>query len=143
MSDRDQGVIPHLVVADATAALDFYKRALGATETMRLPAEDGRRILHAEITVNGAKIFVRDHFPEHGSAQGGNKLAPPPALGGTPVTLHLEVADCDRAVERAADAGATVTMPPMDAFWGARFGQIADPFGHAWSFAHPLARPRR
>ena len=52
--------------------------------------------------------------------------------------MHLEVADCDAAVKRAADAGATVTMPPMDAFWGARYGQVVDPFGHAWSFAHPL-----
>src|SRR6266511_5322699 len=124
---RVQGVIPHLVVDDAAAALEFYKKGLGATETMRLPAEDGKRILHAEIEVNGAKIFVRDDFPEHGAEHGAGKLSTPKALGSTPVTLHLEVADCDEAVKRAVAAGAQVTMPPMDAFWGARYAQVVDP----------------
>jgi PhnB protein len=133
-----QGVIPHLVVGDAAAALDFYRKGLGATEVMRVPAQDGKRILHAEIAVNGARLFVRDDFPEHCPGHGGARVAPPAALGGTPVTLHLEVADCDAAVARMVTAGATVTMPPTDAFWGARYAQVADPFGHAWSFAHPL-----
>ena len=135
----DQGVIPHLVVDDACAAIAFYKTALGASEVMRLPAQDGKRLLHAEIAVNGARIFVRDDFPDQRAAHGGEaKMAPPRALGGTPVTLHLEVADCDAAVTRAAAAGATVTMAPWDAFWGARYAQVVDPFGHAWSFAHKL-----
>ena len=134
MAERAQGVIPHLVVENAKAALDFYKNGLGATETMRMPAEDGKRLMHAEIAVNGAKLFVRDDFPEHC----GGKRSTPPVLGGTPVTLHLEVADCDKAVERAVAAGATIVMAPMDAFWGARYAQVLDPFGHAWSFAHPL-----
>lgn len=133
MADHQQGVIPHLVVADAAAALEFYKKALGAAETMRMPAEDGNRLLHAEIEVNGAKIFVRDDFPEFAG-----KSETPNALGGTPVTLHLDVEDCDKAVERAVSAGARITMPPEDAFWGARYAQVVDPFGHAWSFAHPL-----
>jgi len=133
-----QGVIPHLVVRDAAAALEFYKNGLGATETMRMPAEDGKRILHAEMQVNGARVFVRDHFPEHCANHGGHRQGPPDELGGTPVTLHLEVANCDDAVSRAAAAGAEVIMPPMDAFWGARYAQIVDPFGHSWSFAHPL-----
>lgn len=137
MADRERGVIPHLVVADAAAALEFYKRGLGASEIMRLPAEDGRRIMHAEIEVNDARIFVRDDFPDF-CPEGNGKSMTPQALGGTPVTLHLEVADCDDAVGRAVAAGAKVTMPPMDAFWGARYGQIVDPFGHSWSFAHPL-----
>ncbi|SMF67165.1 PhnB protein [Tistlia consotensis] len=139
MTQQPQGVIPHLVVGDAPAALAFYEKALGATEVMRVPAEDGRRLLHAEIQVNGGRLFVRDHFPEAGCGNaGGIRQAPPPELGGTTLALHLEVPDCDAAVERAVAAGATVTMPPMDAFWGARYGQVVDPFGHAWSFAHPL-----
>jgi PhnB protein len=139
VTDRKEGVIPHLVVNDATAALQFYEKALGASVAMRVPAEDKKRIMHAEILVNGATLYVRDHFPEH-CTEAGKHLAPPSVLNGTTVTLHLAVEDCDAAVQRAAAAGATVTMPPMDAFWGERFAQIEDPFGHGWSFAHPLRR---
>ena len=135
MADRSQGgVIPHLIVDNAASALKFYKKGLGATETMRMPADDGKRIMHAEIEVNGARVFVMDDFPEHG----GGKRSTPTALSGTPVTLHLEVPNCDAAVKRAVSAGAKVTMAPMDAFWGARYAQVVDPFGHCWSFAHPL-----
>jgi len=140
MADRAQGIIPHLVVNDAAAALEFYKKALGASETMRLPAEDGKRLLHSEIVVNGAKIFVRDDFAECRASHGEDTVLPPNAIGGTSVTLHLDVANCDEAVTRAAAAGAKVTMPPWDAFWGARYAQVVDPFGHAWSFAHPLSQ---
>ena len=138
MADQAQGVIPHLVVRDAAAALEFYKNGLGATELMRMPAEDGKRILHAEILINGSKVFVRDHFPEYCTGTGGHRQEPPEELGGTPVSMHLEVPNCDDAFNRATAAGAEVTMAPMDAFWGARFAQVVDPFGHAWSFAHPL-----
>jgi PhnB protein len=136
MSDRVQVVTPHLVVNDADAAVAFYKRALGASEAMRMTAQDGKRLMHAEINVNGARIFVVDDFPE--CAEHGGNVRPPDVLAGTSVTVHLEVADCDAAIKRAADAGATVTMAPGDSFWGARYGRIVDPFGHAWSFAHPL-----
>ena len=102
MTDQAQGVIPHLVVRDAAAALEFYKNGLGATESMRMPTEDGKRIMHSEIQLNGARVFVRDHFPEHCTAQGGHRQVPPEELGGTPVTLHLEVPNCDDAVSRAA-----------------------------------------
>ncbi|WP_044560678.1 VOC family protein [Azospirillum sp. B4] len=135
-----QGVIPHLVVSDANAALSFYVQALGAREVFRMPAKDSPRLLHAEIHVNGARVFVRDDFPEYRADHGGTS-APPAVLKGTSVALHLEVANCDAAMERAVAAGATVTMPAMDAFWGARYGQVADPFGHLWSFAHPLGNP--
>ena len=137
MTDPQQGVIPHLVVDDAAAALEFYETGLGATETMRVPAEDGKRIMHAEMNVNGAKVYLRDDFPEFCPVQQG-KRSSPHALEGTPVTLHLDVPDCDAAVERAARAGAKIAMPPEDAFWGARYGLVIDPFGHSWSFAHPL-----
>jgi len=138
MTQPAQGIIAHLVVSDAAEALDFYARALGATETMRMPAEDKRRIMHAEIEVNSARLFLRDHFPEFCPANEAAKLAPPPIIGGTTVTLHLEVPNCDAAVARMKEAGGTVLMEPMDAFWGARYAQLLDPFGHCWSFAHPL-----
>jgi PhnB protein len=138
MAGRSQGVIPHLIVNNAGAALKFYKKGLGATETMRMPAEDGKRILHAEMEVNGARVFVMDDFPEHN----GGKRSTPAALSGTPVTLHLDVSNCDAAVKRAVSAGAKVTLAPMDAFWGMRYAQVLDPFGHCWSFAHPLKKKK-
>ena len=138
MAEHVQGVIPHLVVSDAPTALEFYKRGLGALETSRMTAQDGKRLLHAEMQINGSRVFIRDAFPEHQPHHGGVRDASPKELGGTPVTLHLEVPDCDEAIRRVAEAGATVSMPPMDAFWGARYGMVVDPFGHSWSFAHPL-----
>jgi PhnB protein len=138
MNEQRQGVIPHLVVDDAPAALEFYKNALGASEVMRMPADDGKRLLHAELAINGTRVFIRDHFPEFCHAKGQHRQVPPRELTGTTVTMHLEVPNCDAAIKRAVDAGATVSMPAEDAFWGARYGQVVDPFGHAWSFAHPL-----
>ncbi|MEW6452632.1 MAG: VOC family protein [Pseudomonadota bacterium] len=138
MTDRLPPLIPHLCVVGAADAIEFYKKAFGATEVMRVPAEDGKRLMHAHLIVNSAPVFLVDDFPEHRGQHGGMKVFPPKEIGGTPVVLHLEVKNCDESVKRAADAGATVTMPPWDAFWGARYAQVADPFGHAWSFAHPL-----
>lgn len=139
MTNPDRGLVPHLVVTDAASALAFYAEALGAREVMRVPAEDGKRLMHAEIEVEGARIFVRDHFPEFAcGGTGEDRVEPPDAAGATTVTLHLEVDDCDAAVARAEAAGATVSMPPEDAFWGARYARIVDPYGHSWSFAHPL-----
>lgn len=137
MSDRQQTLIPHLVVDGAAAAIEFYKKALGATEAFRMPAEDGKRLLHAELVVGGMKFFLVDHFPEHMGSDAEHS-APPTELKGTSVTIHLEVPDCDAAVNRAVEAGAQVSQRPWDAFWGARYGRVVDPFGHSWSFAHPL-----
>ena len=137
MADPVQTVTPHLVVNDANAAIEFYKKALGATEALRMRAKDGR-LMHAELTLNGMRFFLNDDFPEHRSTYIADAVFPPDQIKGTSVTLHLEVDNCDAAVKRASDAGATVTMPPWDAFWGARYGRIIDPFGHSWSFAHAL-----
>lgn len=136
MSEQVTAVIPHIVVDDASAALEFYKQALGAEETARVPAEDGKRLLHAEIRLGDARIYVRDVFDEH--CGNGAKDGSPKTFGGTAVSLHLEVENCDAAVDRAAKAGATIVMPPEDAFWGDRFAVVSDPFGHAWSFSHVL-----
>ena len=138
MTKKVTAVIPHLVVDDAKAALEYYKKALGAEEVMRLPAEDGKRLMHAEIKVGDASIFVRDAFPDH--CPSGKTDGSPMAFGGTAVTLHLFVPNCDAAVERAEKAGAKVVMAPWDAFWGDRYGMVADPFGHCWSFAHHLEK---
>lgn len=138
MTKQVTAVIPHIVVDDANAALDFYKKALGAEEVMRLPAEDGKRLMHSEIKVGDARIYVRDAFPEY--CEAGGKDGSPKAFGGTAVTLHLQVENCDAAVKQAAGAGATVVMPAADQFWGDRYGVVVDPFGHAWSFAHTLEK---
>jgi PhnB protein len=133
-----QPVTPHLVVRDANAAIEFYKQALGATEAVRMPTEDGKRLMHAELHVLGMRIFLNDYFPEYRTHHGDEAVMPPNELHGTAVTMHLEVENCDAAVARAKAAGAIVTLEPWDAFWGARYGRIIDPFGHSWSFAHTL-----
>lgn len=121
---------PHIVCDGAADAIEFYKKAFGAEEMMRMPGPDGR-IMHAAITINGAMVMMVDEMKEMGALG-------PNSLGGTPVTLHLMVKDADAAIERAAKAGASVVMPAADMFWGDRYGQVKDPWGHMWSIAHPL-----
>lgn len=120
---------PHLAVSDATAAIEFYKKAFGATELTRHMAPDGKRVMHAALMINGAMVMLNDEFPE----MAGGKLTNPLALGGSPVTLHLQVADADPVFNQAVAAGATVRFPLADQFWGDRYGQVIDPFGHVWS----------
>lgn len=138
MTTATQPITAHLVVRDARGAIEFYKKALGATEAVKMPAQDGKRLMHAELHVNGARFFLMDDFPEARGAHGNEKVFTPDEIRGTAVTMHLEVANCDDAVKRARDAGATVTLEPWDSFWGARYARIMDPYGHSWSFAHAL-----
>ena len=121
---------PHLVCDGAADAIDFYKKAFGAQEMMRLPGPDGR-LAHASITICGCSVLLVNELPEYG-------LLSPKTLKGTPVTLHLFVPDVDAFVARAVEEGATVTMPIADMFWGDRYGVIKDPFGHCWSVATHL-----
>jgi PhnB protein len=125
-------LIPHIVCNGAAAAIAFYKEAFGAEELMRIPGQDGR-LMHAAVSINDAMLMLVDEMKEMGALD-------PNSLGGTPVTLHLSVANADAAIERAAKAGATVTMPAQDTFWGDRYGQVKDPWGHSWSIAHPLGK---
>lgn len=120
------GLTPHLAIADGRAAeaIDFYAQAFGATERTRIPAQDGKRLMHAHLVVNGASLLMHDDFPEYG---GGAMAAP------SGVTLHLEVDDVDGWHDRAVAAGATARLAPEDMFWGARYAQVVDPFGHVWS----------
>jgi PhnB protein len=129
-----EGLIPHLKIDGCAEALEFYKQAFGAEELTRMPAPDGKRIMHAAIQIGSQTLFLADDFPEYC----GGKALSPKALGGTPVTLHRYVSDCDKAIERAAQAGATVVMPAQDMFWGDRYGVVTDPFGHTWSIATHL-----
>lgn len=126
-------VMPHLVVDDAAAAIDFYVKALDAVELGRVPGPDGK-LIHAALQINGATVMLNDDFPE----MSGGKSMTPKALGGSPVTIHLVVTDVDKKFQRAIDAGATVVMPVEDQFWGDRYGVLKDPFGHQWSMGQPV-----
>ncbi|MGH3581182.1 MAG: VOC family protein [Mycobacterium sp.] len=126
-------VIPHLVVDDAAAAIDFYVRAFGATELGRVPGPDGR-LVHAALTINGSTVMLNDDFPEYNDG----KSQSPAALGGSPVTIHLTVTDVESSFAKAVDAGAEVVMPLEDQFWGDRYGLVKDPFGHSWSLGQPV-----
>jgi PhnB protein len=126
-------VIPHLVVDDAAAAIDFYVKALGAEELGRVPGPEGK-LIHAALNINGSTVMLNDDFPE----MSGGKSTTPKALGGSPVTIHLTVTDVDTKFQRALDAGATVVHPLEDAFWGDRYGVVQDPFGHQWSMGQPM-----
>ena len=123
-------VTPYLVVRGAAQAIDFYRRAFGAEEVTRSPALDGQRILHAELKIGDSRIMLSDEFPDMGMG-----CRSPEALGGTTAGIHLYVEDADATFERARAAGATVSMPLMDMFWGDRYGKMMDPFGHEWSIA--------
>src|SRR5262249_44644605 len=116
-------VSPYLVVDDARAAIEFYKKAFGAEELYRNELPDGNKILHAALRINGGVIMLSDDFPE----TKGGKSTTPKALGGTPVTIHLDLPDVDAIFKRAVDAGATVRMPLGDQFWGDRYGALRDP----------------
>jgi len=120
-------VTPHLVCAGAVQAIEFYKKAFNAQEVARLPGADGK-ILHAMIRIGDSMVMIVDEFPEMESLG-------PKSLKGSPVTIHLYVENVDAFVSQAVDAGAKISMPVEDMFWGDRYGQIEDPFGHHWSVA--------
>jgi uncharacterized glyoxalase superfamily protein PhnB len=121
-------VIPHLVLRGADKAIELYKKAFGMTEVMRMPGPDGKGVMHAEMKLGDSHIFLADEWP-------GMELAAPEKFGGTTVSIHLYVADCDALFAQAVAAGCKPTMPPMTMFWGDRFAKLVDPFGHSWSIA--------
>jgi PhnB protein len=125
--DGYEGATPYLICKGAARAIEFYKKAFGATEIMRL-AGAGGRVGHAEIRIGQAIIMLADEFPEMGANS-------PEALGGTPVSVYVYVEDVDALTRRAAEAGATVLRPVADQFYGHRSVFLQDPFGHRWGFA--------
>jgi uncharacterized glyoxalase superfamily protein PhnB len=125
--DGMHSVTPFLVCAGASDAIAFYKKAFGATERSRLPGPGGR-LMHACIQIGDSSVMLADEMPECGGFG-------PKALNGSPVTIHLYVDDVDAVIAQAEAAGAQLTMPAQDMFWGDRYGQLVDPFGHKWSVA--------
>jgi PhnB protein len=130
------GVTAHLTIRDGKAAdaIDFYKKAFGAEEAARHMADDGKRILHAHLRINGGSLMLNDEFPEFMSAP----ATPPGSL-----VLHLQVPDADAAWKRAVDAGAEVRFELADQFWGDRYGQVQDPFGFTWSIGAPVKQAQQ
>ncbi len=120
-------VTPYLIVGDAASALEFYRKAFGASELVRVPGPQGR-IGHAEIKIGDSVIMLADEYPEMDARS-------PQSFGGSPVSIHLYVEDVDELAERAIGAGATVMRPVKDQFYGDRSGTVADPFGHVWHIA--------
>ncbi|MGH8672108.1 MAG: VOC family protein [Burkholderiales bacterium] len=125
--EGSHSVTPHLICAGAVDAIEFYKKAFGATEMIRMPGPGGK-LIHACVRIGDSNVMLVDEMPQW-SALG------PKSLNGSPITIHLYVEDVDAFVARAVAAGAKVTMPIADMFWGDRNGVIEDPFGHKWSVA--------
>lgn len=128
---------PYLVVSDGAAAIDFYKQAFGAVELVRHPAPGTDKLMHAHLVIHGGHLMLCDDF----SQTMGGKSETPESLGGSPVTFHIHTDNADAVWEKAIAAGAQVTMPIADQFWGDRYGQLRDPFGHKWSIGQTLRNP--
>lgn len=120
-------VTPHLVIKDCAKAIDFYKKGLGAHEIYRSMMPDGR-VMHAMIQIGNSFVMMADEFPDMGAVG-------PQTLGGTSIELYIYTDDADKLFKQAIDAGATQIMPVNDMFWGDRYGQIQDPYGHRWAIA--------
>ena len=120
-------ITPYLAVEDAAKAIDFYKQAFGAEERMRMDGPGGM-VAHAEIQIGDSQIMLSDPFPQ-------STIRPPSERGGPTASLFLYVEDVDAFVQKAVDAGATLTQPVEDQFWGDRWGTVTDPFGHHWQIA--------
>jgi len=125
------GVAPHLTIPSrgGQAAIEFYTRAFGAEEVRRHMADDGERVMHAHLRINGAAVMLNDEFPEFNGEQ---DIVP------KGVTIHLQVDDADEWWNRAILAGGVPLFPIADQFWGDRYGQLRDPFGHTWSIGSPI-----
>ena len=122
----------HLCVKGGKAAIEWYERAFGAVETYEQMADDGERVLHANLSVFGSEVMLHDEFPEFSP-----DVLSPQSRGGASMTISVNLArpiEVDHAMARAVQAGAEETMPAADQFWGARYGKIRDPFGHVWAF---------
>lgn len=145
MAKVQKQIVPYLTVSNGVAAIAFYKKGFGATEIMRMPAEDKKRLMHAQLEINGHAVYLSDDFPEFSSGDTGGGRTPE-KLGGSPVGMFIQLdepKDVDKWMAKAVKAGAKVTMPAADQFWGDRFGVITDPFGHSWQFGAPIPKPKK
>jgi uncharacterized glyoxalase superfamily protein PhnB len=121
-------VTPYLALSDAGAAIDWYKKAFGARELSRMPGPGGK-LMHAEIMIGDSRVMLSDVFPYSDSKD-------PKTLGGSSTYLHIVQRNIDRLWQRAVSAGARVTMPLENQFWGDRYGKLEDPFGHSWGLSY-------
>ncbi|MGE6786160.1 VOC family protein [Ensifer adhaerens] len=129
----------HICVKDGLAAIAFYEKALGAVNTFHAMAEDGKRVMHANLAIHGGEVMLHDEFPEFGGS-----VLSPNTIGGTGVAISINLAkpaDVDTAFAKAMAAGASTVLEPQDTFWNARYARIKDPFGHVWAFNAPVANP--
>ena len=126
--DGFRSITPHIVVKDGAAAIEFYKKAFGAEEVMTIKGPDGKSLMHGEIRIGDSIVMLAGEWP-------GAATQSPESLGGTSTTVLIYTPGVDAAFERATKAGATPVMPPTDMFWGDRYSQVKDPFGHVWSIA--------
>ena len=126
--EGQHSITPYLVVRGAAQAISFYQKAFGALDRGTMTTPDGKTVVHAELQIGDAFLYLSEEFPNMGTKA-------PPTVGGSPVSIHLYVEDVDGVVNRAVAAGATLKMPPADMFWGDRFAKLTDPFGHEWSVA--------
>jgi PhnB protein len=120
-------ITPHMVVSDAAKAIEFYKKAFGAQEAGRFMTPDGKAVMHAQLKIGSSMLMLGNEHPP--------TCLSPKSRGGTSVSLFLYVENADALFDRAVKAGCTVKMPMTDQFWGDRYGQVQDPFGHEWSIA--------
>lgn len=135
-TDKMPRITPYLTIKGAAEAIAFYQRAFDAKENSRMPAQDGKRLMHADLTINGGRVLLCDEFPEHDSVNAPSKDSRSPVA----VALHYDKpADVDAVYRRAVEAGCKSTMEPQDTFWQARFAMLDDPFGHRWMLNAPLA----
>jgi PhnB protein len=124
---NDHPMSPYLIVKGAPRAIEFYAKAFGAKEVYRLSEPSGK-VGHAELEIGGARFMLADEYPDFGALS-------PVTIGGTPVSIHLYVADVDQTVAKAVEAGATLLRPLTDEFFGDRVAMVSDPFGHKWHLA--------
>ena len=125
-------VFPYLRVKNAPSAIEFYKNAFGVTEKFRLTEPSGR-VGHAELDFGGATLMLSEEYPEYG-------FLGPQSIGGTSISIHLHVDNCDTLIAHAVEVGATLIRPPSDAFYGERSGTVRDPYGHEWMIGHEIEK---
>jgi PhnB protein len=135
-----QATNPYLTVKGAADAIAFYQKAFGAKENQRMPTPDGKRVMHADLSINGGTVMLSDEFPDHGGPPA------PTAAKPAPVAIAIQYAkpaEVDATFRRAVEAGCKATMEPQDKFWEARFAMLADPFGHRWMLNAPLPKKKK
>lgn len=125
--DGMHSITPYIICAGASEAIEFYKKAFNAIEVMRLPGPDGK-LMHASVQIGDSQLMLAEENPQWGALG-------PKTLKGSPITIHLQVENADETMAQAVAAGAKITMPIADMFWGDRYGQVEDPFGHRWAIA--------